>query len=274
MPVNKGRLALVALAACVVRSRAMRPGTSFAPASLRLRLRGADQLGPNSLPSQPASRRATAALLSLRAGNAAEMASGDVSKCPFFSASLKVSAAVGWARPFCASSIQVAAFVLVFAPLLLPLFLANLRLAAVMTLALLQIPMHSPRFNKYLAVGLVGAGLKSLRFLQCAGLGALASVATHPLTLTLSFPPALLLTSEPLLVTLKKAKRDADVATAVHSVEGTSSAAEDLTQFEEEGEIRQVGGQSEDELVFAKGTDLSKILADATSIALSSTRPQ
>jgi hypothetical protein len=92
------------------------------------------------------------------------------------------------------SSVEVACFVVVFGPVLLPLaFLLGLRMAFCFALLFLQVHVQIPPFVKLLALGVVGQVVLSLRFLRAAASRHIAFLR-HPITLALGFPPALLLT--------------------------------------------------------------------------------
>ena len=166
-----------------------------------------------------------------------------------------VEQAVTWAQPICSSSLQVATFLLVFWPFLLPLVTANLRLASLLALAFIQLPLHNPRSTKLLALGLVGPGFKSLGFLHSSFLRAM-TFFLHPLALTVSFPPALLLTSPPVVVKVKPGQ--------------PTLRAETLTDSEDEAHDMSVNNESADDsdssLIFGRG-QIFQIRADAAKIS-------
>ena len=97
----------------------------------------------------------------------------------------------------CSSGVAVGAFLVVFWPVLLPLaLLVNLRLAACAALAFVQLNLYVPKSTKLLALGVVGnvLSLRFLRFFAARQLAVLKNILRHPVSLALSFPPALLLT--------------------------------------------------------------------------------
>jgi len=118
--------------------------------------------------------------------------SGDISKCPFTSASVQTKKIVDVISTYCSSSIEVGAFVLVFWPFLLPLaFLANLRIALICALLFVQLHLQIPKF-KLAALGIAGNGVLALRLLKSSVARHLAFLK-HPISVALIFLPALLL---------------------------------------------------------------------------------
>jgi hypothetical protein len=92
------------------------------------------------------------------------------------------------------SSVEIACFMVVFGPVLLPLaFLLGLRMAFCFALLVLQVHVQIPPFVRGLALGLIGQVVLSLRFLR-AVVSRHVAFLRHPITLALGFPPALLLT--------------------------------------------------------------------------------
>jgi hypothetical protein len=156
-------------------------------------------------------------------------------KCPF--TTLTQSQGAKQLQFAFGSGIEVGAFLLVFGPLLLPVaLLANLRLAAIFALVFLSVYLHIPTYVKYGALGVVGNLVLSLRFLQASVASHLAFLV-HPVTLALSFPPALLL----LLFT------------------------DDSKQKGSEGDSQDGMPKSDTALIFAKG-QIDQILADVSAM--------
>ena len=92
------------------------------------------------------------------------------------------------------SSVEVACFVLVFGPLLLPVaLLLGLRMAFCFGMLFLQVHVQIPPFVKLLALGLIGQVMLLLNFVRAAVAKHLQFLR-HPISLALGFPPALLLT--------------------------------------------------------------------------------
>jgi hypothetical protein len=118
---------------------------------------------------------------------------GDTSKCPFTST---LSAGKDLVSVSCSSGVAVGAFLVVFWPFLLPLALyVNLRFAACAALAFLQLNLYVPKSTRLLALGVVGnaLSLRVLRFFAVQQLTFFKNILGHPVSLALSFPPALLL---------------------------------------------------------------------------------
>jgi hypothetical protein len=92
------------------------------------------------------------------------------------------------------SSVEVACFLLVFGPLLLPVaLLLGLRMAFCFGMLFLQVHVQIPPFVKLLALGLIGQIVLLLNFVRAAVAKHLQFLR-HPISLALGFPPALLLT--------------------------------------------------------------------------------
>eukprot|EP00277_Geminigera_cryophila_P007282 CAMPEP_0179422176 /NCGR_PEP_ID=MMETSP0799-20121207/10267_1 /TAXON_ID=46947 /ORGANISM="Geminigera cryophila, Strain CCMP2564" /LENGTH=185 /DNA_ID=CAMNT_0021196247 /DNA_START=189 /DNA_END=746 /DNA_ORIENTATION=+ len=118
--------------------------------------------------------------------------SGDISKCPFASASVQTKKIMDVISTYCSSTIEVGAFVLVFGPFLLPLaFFANLRIVLICALVFVQLHLQIPRF-KLAALGIAGNAVFALRLLKSRVARHLAFLK-HPISVALIFLPALLL---------------------------------------------------------------------------------
>ncbi len=114
-------------------------------------------------------------------------------KCPFTST---LSAGKDLVSVSCSSGVAVGAFLVVFWPFLLPLALyVNLRFAACAALAFIQLNLYVPKSTRLLALGVVGnaLSLRVLRFFAVQQITVFKNVLGHPVSLALSFPPALLL---------------------------------------------------------------------------------